>query len=136
MDPSTRGHMVRRLPTAFRAKLYFEYQSKFQIPGRDFRKMMEETRDDDPERIRKREGGPFEQRIAKDEEGGGLREEVRQVIEKTIKWPAFMQGIKGVMTAGFGRSWRYASEKRAKGRKGKESQALKEAGTKRDGKGG
>jgi mitochondrial translocator assembly and maintenance protein 41 len=121
MDPSTRGHMVRRLPTAFRQKLYFEYQSKFQIPGREFKKMMEETKDDDPERIRKREGGPFEQRIASDEEGGGLREEVKQVIEKTIKWPAFMQGLKGVVSAGFGRSWKYAREKRAKGRQGKQA---------------
>ena len=116
MHPSTRGHMVRRLPTAFREKLYFEYRSKFQIVGREFKKMMEETKDDDHERIRKREGGPFEQRIARDEEGGGLREEVRQVIEKTIKWPSFTQSLKGVLTAGVGRSVRYAREKRAKGK--------------------
>jgi mitochondrial translocator assembly and maintenance protein 41 len=116
MEPETRGHMVRRLPSAFREKLYFEYRSKFQINGREFKKMLEETKDDDPERIRKREGGPFEQKIARDEEGGGLKEEVRQVIQKTIKWPSFTQSLKGVLTAGVARSYRYASEKRAKGK--------------------
>ncbi|KIV94769.1 hypothetical protein PV10_02501 [Exophiala mesophila] len=114
MDPVTRGHMVRRLPSAFRAKLYFEYQSKFQIPRGEFNELMEKTKDEDPERIRRREGGPFERRIAEDTEGGGLREEVRQVIEKTIRWPSFTQSLKGVVTAGLGRSWRYASEKRSK----------------------
>jgi mitochondrial translocator assembly and maintenance protein 41 len=116
MHPSTRGHMVRRLPSAFRSKLYFEYQSKFRINRREFRKMMEETKDDDAESIRRREGGPFEQRIAADEEGGGLREEVRQVITKTIQWPATTQSLKGIVTSGFGRSWRYMREKREKGR--------------------
>ncbi|RMZ92210.1 hypothetical protein DV736_g512, partial [Chaetothyriales sp. CBS 134916] len=125
MDPRTRGHMVRRLPSAFREKLYFEYQAKFRIPRRDFNKMMEETRDDDPERIRKREGGPFEQRIAEDEEGGGLGEEVRQVIKKTIQWPATTQSLKSVLTAGLAKSWRYAKEKRAKAKAG--AAAVKDA---------
>lgn len=114
MDPVTRGHMVRRLPNAFREKLYFEYQSKFQIPRGEFMKLMEKTKDEDPDRIRRREGGPFEQRIAKDTEGGGLREEVRQVIVKTIRWPSLTQSIKSAITAGVGKSWRYAREKRQK----------------------
>ncbi|KAK5064858.1 hypothetical protein LTR84_000692 [Exophiala bonariae] len=114
MDPVTRGHMVRRLPNAFREKLYFEYQSKFRIPRGEFNKLMETTKDEDPDRIRRREGGPFEQRIAKDIEGGGLREEVRQVIVKTIRWPSVSQSIKSAITAGVGRSWRYAREKRQK----------------------
>ncbi|KIX03406.1 uncharacterized protein Z518_06958 [Rhinocladiella mackenziei CBS 650.93] len=118
MDPVTRGHMVRRLPNAFRQKLYFEYQSKFKIPRGEFMKMLEKTKDEDPERIRKREGGPFEQRIARDTEGGGLREEVRQVIESTIRWPSFIQSLKGPITAGISRSWRYAMEKRQKAKKG------------------
>lgn len=118
MDPVTRGHMVRRLPSAFRQKLYFEYQSKFNIPRGEFQQMLEHTKDEDPERIRKREGGPFEQRIASDTEGGGLREEVRQVIESTIRWPSFTQSLKGPITAGFARSWRYMKEKREKAKKG------------------
>lgn len=114
MDPVTRGHMVRRLPNAFREKLYFEYQSKFEIPRGEFMKLMEKTKDEDPDRIRRREGGPFEQRIARDTEGGGLREEVRQVIVKTIRWPSLTQSIKSAITAGVGKSWRYAREKRQK----------------------
>ena len=112
MDPVKRGNMVRRLPKAFREKLYFEYQAKFSIPRGEFNKMLEASSDDDKERIKRREGGEFEQRIAKDTEG--IKTEVRQVIEKTIRWPSFTQSIKSIMTAGVAKSWRYASEKRAK----------------------
>ena len=118
MDPTPRGHMVRRLPDAFRKKLYFEYQSKFQIPRKEFDEMMEKTRDEDPDRIRKREGGPFEQRIAEDVKDGGLQKEVEDVISKTVKWPSFTQSLKSVFTAGTAKSWRYASEKRAKAKAG------------------
>lgn len=119
MEPGTRGHMVRRLPTAFRDLLYFEYQAKFRINRRDFRKMIEETREEDLERIRMKEGGAFEQRIAKDEEGGGLREEVKQAIEKTVRWPAFTQSIKSGLTSGVRRTLRYMWEKRQKAVQGK-----------------
>ncbi|KAJ9652952.1 Mitochondrial translocator assembly and maintenance protein 41 [Neophaeococcomyces mojaviensis] len=118
MDPVTRGHMVRRLPEAFRKKLYFEYQSKFKIPRREFNEMMEKVKDEDPERIRRREGGPFEQRIARDIDDGGLKTEVEQVIEKTIRWPSFSQSVKSVFTAGAKKSWRYVGEKRAKAKAG------------------
>lgn len=125
MDPITRGHMVRRLPNKFRQKLYFEYQAKFKIPRGEFNKMLEQTKDEDPDRIRKREGGPFERRIAEDQEDGGLRKEVQQVIEQTIRWPSFTQSLKGVLTAGIRRSWRYAMEKRQKGKAGKAEEANK-----------
>ena len=114
MHPATRGNMVRRLPKSFREKLYFEYQAKFKIPRGEFNEMLERAKDEDPERITRREGGPFEQRIANDTDG--LKTEVKQVIEKTIRWPAVTQSVKGVLTAGVARSWRYASEKRAKNR--------------------
>lgn len=114
MDPVKRGNMVRRLPKAFREKLYFEYQAKFAIPRGEFNKMLEASSDDDKERIKRREGGEFEQRIAKDTEG--IKTEVRQVIEKTVRWPSFTQSIKGIVTAGVAKGWRYASEKRAKNR--------------------
>ena len=116
MDPVKRGNMVRRLPKAFREKLYFEYQSKFHIPRGEFNVMLEQAKDDDPERIRRREGGPFEQRIAKDTEG--IRTEVKQVIEKTIRWPSIVESLKGIVTAGVSKSWRYAKEKREKHRAG------------------
>lgn len=110
MDPIKRGNMVRRLPKKFREKLYFEYQAKFQIPRGEFNKMLEETKDDETsDGFKRQQGGVFEQRIAKDTEG--IQTEVRQVIEKTIRWPSIMQTVKGMVTAGLGRSWRYAGEK-------------------------
>ena len=112
MDPVRRGNMVRRLPSRFREKLYFEYQSKFGIPRGEFQEYLKKTADNEPDRIRKRQGGEFEQRIAKDTDG--LKTEVRQVIEKTIRWPSLTQSAKGLVTGGIRRSWRYMSEKRAK----------------------
>src|SRR2546423_10620065 len=114
MDPVKRGNMVRRLPKSFREKLYFEYQAKFKIPRGEFNKMLEATSDDDKERIKRREGGEFDQRIAKDTDG--LKTEVRQVIGKTIRWPSWGQSMKGIVTAGIAKSWRYARDKRAKNR--------------------
>jgi mitochondrial translocator assembly and maintenance protein 41 len=113
MNPVKRGNMVRRLPKNFREKLYFEYQAKFQIPRGEFNKMLEETKDDeDSSGFKRQQGGLFEQRIAKDTKG--IQTEVRQVIEKTIRWPSIVQTVKGIVTAGFVRSWRYAREKREK----------------------
>lgn len=111
MDPVKRGNMVRRLPKAFREKLYFQYQARYQIPRAEFLKMMEQTSDEDPERIHRRQGGPFEQRIAADDH---LKQELQQTITKTIRWPSTVQSVKGLFTAGFGRTWRYLREKREK----------------------
>ena len=113
MDPIKRGNMMRRLPKKFREKLYFEYQAKFNIPRGDFNKMLEQTKDDkNSSGFKRQQGGVFEQRIAKDTEG--IQTEVRQVIEKTIRWPSVIQTVKGIVTAGLGRSWRYGREKREK----------------------
>lgn len=113
MDPVKRGNMVRRLPKKFREKLYFEYQAKFQIPRGEFEKMLEHAKDDEGSTgFKRQQGGLFEQRIGKDTEG--IQTEVRQVIEKTIRWPSVVQSVKGIFTAGLRRSWRYAREKREK----------------------
>jgi translocator assembly and maintenance protein 41 len=111
MDPVKRGNMVRRLPQAFRDKLYFQFQSRFKIPGAEFNKMMEEAADEDPERFHRRQGGKFEQRIAADDH---LVEEVSNAIKKTIYWPTAVQSAKGLLTSGFGRTMRYLKEKRQK----------------------
>ncbi|KAJ1333052.1 mitochondrial translocator assembly and maintenance protein 41 [Microdochium nivale] len=120
MEPFKRGNMVRRLPKAFRSKVYFEYQKKFQIPQLEFNKMMEESINEDTRSFKKQQGGGFEQRVAQDtpEE---LRNNIRGVIKKTIGWPSTSQSIKGVLTAGIGRSTKYMSEKMAKHRKSSES---------------
>ncbi|KAH8597176.1 mitochondrial matrix Mmp37-domain-containing protein [Bisporella sp. PMI_857] len=113
MDPIKRGNMVRRLPKAFRSKLYFQYQSKYQIPQLEFNKMMENSADEQGNKIRRREGGEFERRIAS-EPPEDLGNVVRGVIKKTIAWPSASQSVKGLVTAGFAKSWRYANEKRDK----------------------
>ena len=121
MDPTKRGNMVRRLPKAFREKLYFRYQSKFQIPQVEFDKMMEESKDEDANRIMRRQGGPFHQRIASDTDG--LRKEVSAAIKKTISWSSTSQSLKAILTAGIARSWRYLREKQQKYKQGVKSTA-------------
>lgn len=118
MDPRKRGNMVRRLPKSFRSKLYSQYQSKFQIPQIEFNKMLDETNDTDPTRVRKQQGGAFEQRIAGGEQQA-LTKEVSAALQRTIKWPSYSQSLKGPVTAGISKTWRYLSEKWQKNREGK-----------------
>ncbi|KAL9122851.1 MAG: hypothetical protein Q9187_000587 [Circinaria calcarea] len=118
MDPQKRGNMVRRLPKSFREKLYFQYQSKYQIPRLEFNKMLEDTNDEDPTRVKRRQGGPFERRIA-GEDYQELKKEVSVVIKKTIGWPSVSQSLKGIVTGGLVRTWRYLKEKGEKYREGR-----------------
>ncbi|KAM7219020.1 Mitochondrial matrix Mmp37 domain containing protein [Rhypophila decipiens] len=118
MDPIKRGNMVRRLPKAFRSRLYFQYQKKFAIPQLEFNKMMEESQNEDTVAFKRREGGGFEQRIAQDSPEE-LRQYIRTVIKQTIGWPATTQSLKGPLTSGLRKSWRYLMEKFAKYRQGK-----------------
>ena len=124
MDPVKRGNMVRRLPKNFREKLYFQYQSKYQIPRLEFNKMMDQANDEDPSRIKRKQGGPFEQKIAGDEQAS-LNKEVSAAIAKVIKWPSWSQSTKGPVTAGFRNAWRYSMEKWGKYREGQKQGALK-----------
>ena len=124
MDPTKRGNMVRRLPKNFREKLYFQYQSKYRIPQLEFNKMMDQANDEDPSRFKRKQGGPFEQRIA-DEEQVSLNKEVSAAITKIIKWPSWSQSTKGLVTAGFRKSWRYSMEKWEKYREGQKRRSQK-----------
>ncbi|KAL8775596.1 MAG: hypothetical protein Q9209_000092 [Squamulea sp. 1 TL-2023] len=117
MDPKKRGNMVRRLPRSFRSKLYFRYQSKFQIPQLEFDKMLEESNDQDPTRVKKQQGGVFDQRVANDRQED-LIVEVKKAIKSTVQWPSVVQSLKSVLTTGVVRSIRYAREKMAKYRDG------------------
>ena len=118
MDPRKRGNMVRRLPKAFRSKLYFQYQSKFQIPRAELNKMMEEQNDTDPTRVKRQQGGDFEQRIAGDDQQS-LRKNVSAALTKTIKWPSTSQSLKAILTSGVAKSWRYLREKWEKNKQGR-----------------
>lgn len=117
MDPIKRGNMVRRLPTKFRSRLYFQYQQKFAMPRDEFTKMMEATSDDDGTAIKRRQGGEFEKRIVTDDPQQ-LQEIVRRVIKQTVNWPSTTQSIKGLLMGGWARTFRYLGEKVSKWRKG------------------
>ena len=117
MDPVRRGNMVRRLPKAFRQKLYFRYQARFGIPRAEFDRMLEESKIADPSVSRRLEGGPFEQRVASDPH---LKEEVQKAISDTIRWPSTVQSIKAPFTAGLAKSWRYVREKNEKYRESRD----------------
>ena len=103
MDPSVRGSIIRSLPSAFRAKLYFGYREKYST---DFDAHSSSSRG--LERFPHR---TLDVHIAGDT---GLRQQVEQAIRKTVRWPSFTQSIKSAVTAGIARSWRYAREKRRK----------------------
>lgn len=118
MDPVKRGNMVRRLPKNFREKLYFRYQAKYQIPQLEFNKMIEQSNDEDPARVKRKQGGPFERRVA-GEEQSSLNREVSAAITQIIKYPSYSQSLKSGLTAGLRRSWRYLVEKWGKYREGK-----------------
>ena len=122
MDPVKRGNMVRRLPKSFREKLFLKYQSNYQNPQIEYNKMLENSNDSDPTRVRRKQGGEFEQRVAGDEHGA-LNKEVKTAIRRTIKWPSVSQSIKGLVTSGLGNSWRYLNEKFEKNRQGNSKKA-------------
>ncbi|KAL9005689.1 MAG: hypothetical protein Q9188_001548 [Gyalolechia gomerana] len=132
MDPKRRGNMVRRLPRSFRSKLYFRYQSKFQIPQLDFDRMLEESNDQDPTRVKRQQGSVFDQRIAGDRQSD-LRKEVKRAIKSTVQWPSATQSLKGIITTGFVRSVRYVREKLAKHRKGQEREQSASGSAKKKG---
>ncbi len=117
MDPQKRGNMVRRLPKNFREKLYFQYQSKYQIPQLEFNKMMESSNDEDTSQVKRKQGGVFDRRIAADDPAS-LNKEVSEVLTNIIKWPSYSQSIKSGVTAGLGRTSRYLSDKWEKNREG------------------
>lgn len=124
MDPVRRGNMVRRLPKKFRQKLYFQYHKKFGMPSSEFNEVISKSLDEDATSFRRRQGGEFEQRIGKQDDLSNI---VGRCIRNTISWPSTSQSIKGIFTAGLGRSWKYYSEKRNKSRDGKSQAADKSA---------
>ncbi|KAL3965541.1 hypothetical protein ACCO45_002545 [Purpureocillium lilacinum] len=124
MDPVKRGNMVRRLPRSFRSRLYFQYQKKFHMPREEFNRMMEASSDDSGS-IKRRQGGEFEQRIARDDPED-LQHIVRQVIKQTVNWPSTTQSIKGLLMGGWGRTLRYLAEKYAKWKKGRKDAEAKQ----------
>ena len=121
MDPTKRGNMVRRLPKTFRSRLYFQYQKKLGLPREEYTRMLKASSDDDEGAtgVKRRLGGEFERRIAADDTAQ-LQETVRRVIKQTVNWPSTTQSLKGLLTGGWARTFRYLGEKYSKWQKGRQ----------------
>ncbi|KAF1952421.1 mitochondrial import protein-like protein mmp37 [Byssothecium circinans] len=114
MSTERRANMVRRLPKSFREKVYFLYQRKFGIPGREYQEMLEASKDEDAKGgLKKPVGNDFDRRIAAEND---LPEMVTKAINQTVYWPSTVQSVKGILTAGPFRAWKYLQEKREKGK--------------------
>lgn len=114
MGVERRANMIRRLPKSFREKVYFLYQRKYAIPGREFQEMLDATKDEDSKGgIKKQVGGDFDRRIAAEKD---IPEKITKAINQTVKWPSTVQSAKGIVSAGPFRAWKYLQEKREKGK--------------------
>lgn len=107
--------MVARLPGSFKAKLYRHYQRKFRIT-------LSEVQSGNAY------GGDFERRVAEDE---GLGVEVKKSIRETVGWISFVQTVKGLFTAGMGRSIKYVFAKVGKWWTGKTSSSSSSSSSER-----
>jgi len=94
-SPTRRANMVARLPSSFKSILYRHYARKFNVP-------LGQLQSGDAF------GGEFEMKVAADE---GLRAEVKRSIRETVGWVSFVQTVKGLLTAGVGRSIKYVFAK-------------------------
>lgn len=114
MDPERRANMIRRLPKRFRENVYFQYRGKWGISGREFQQMLEASKDESHSGILKKQvAGEFDKRISKEKD---IPQMITKAINQTVRWPATIQSMKGVLSAGPVRAWRYLQEKREKGR--------------------
>jgi translocator assembly and maintenance protein 41 len=114
MNPERRANMVRRLPKTFREKIYFLYRGKFGISGSEYKEMLEAAKDEDAKGgVKKQVGSDFDKRIAAETD---LPQMVTKAVNQTVKWPSTVQSMKGPLTAGPQRAWRYLKEKREKGK--------------------
>jgi mitochondrial translocator assembly and maintenance protein 41 len=87
--------MVARLPSGFKSILYRHYQRRFAI-------QLSEVESGSAF------GGEFEMKVAADE---GLGVEMKKSIRETVGWVSFVQTVKGLFTAGIGRSIKYVFAK-------------------------
>ena len=112
LDPTKRGNMVRRLPKSFRSRLYRLYRDEFKLPPSEFSALVGGIKDDE-DAFSRRFGSDFDRRIATNED---IVESVKKVVKRTVTRPTVTQSLKGILTVGPIRSFRYVMEKRAKGK--------------------
>ena len=113
LDPTKRGNMVRRLPQSFRNKLYNNYRGVFKLPASEFNHLVAGIKNDE-DAFSRRSGSEFDRRIGTDK---GIATAIKKVVMDTVTWPTVTQSLKGILSIGPARSWRYLREKRAKGQR-------------------
>lgn len=111
MSPDKRGNMVRRLPKTFRGRLYRNYRALYEGNSVDFEAMLDNTGAEDPLSVKF--ATDFDRRIANQ---SNMREKVADTVKATVRWPTVTQSVKGMLTAGPTKGWKYFSDKRRKGR--------------------
>jgi mitochondrial translocator assembly and maintenance protein 41 len=108
-SPHRRANMVARLPSGFKSIVYKHYQRKFKI-------QLGQVESGDAF------GGDFEMKVAADE---GLGGEMKRSIRETVGWVSFVQTVKGLFSAGVGRSVKYVVAKIGKWWSGKAGSTTK-----------
>ncbi|QSL65227.1 hypothetical protein MERGE_002536 [Pneumocystis wakefieldiae] len=96
-DPTSRANMIQQLPKKFKNRLYYAYSQKPKYKEIYNKNKLHENHDNS-----------FEEMIVKDTH---FHNEITKVIETTVCWPSVSQSLKGILTGGINKSWRYLNEK-------------------------
>ncbi|CAN6606901.1 phosphatidate cytidylyltransferase, mitochondrial [Trichomonascus vanleenenianus] len=123
MDPVKRGNMVVRLPVKFKSRLYGRYASAVGDGKTPIDSHQQQAKEKDVEKHTSENPlfcTEFDQRIAADK---ALPDQMSHAIRQTVAWPSLTQSMKGILTAGVGRSIRYSAEKLKKYYSGKNNLA-------------
>ena len=81
------------------------------MPEKEFEGLVDDAKEDST--FTSRTGSDFDKKVATSDNISNM---VGDVVKKTTTWPTVTQSFKGILTAGPTKAFRYAMEKRAKGR--------------------
>ncbi|EJC98151.1 Mmp37-domain-containing protein [Fomitiporia mediterranea MF3/22] len=98
VSPQTRASHIKKLPATLRSKLVERYAARADIPSREA------------------DESAFWLKVAGDKD---LERVLRTEMRSIVRYPAFVQTAKGVVSAGLGKSIRYSGEKVGKWWRGK-----------------
>ncbi|EMR11035.1 hypothetical protein PNEG_00632 [Pneumocystis murina B123] len=96
-NPTSRANMIQQLPKKFKDRLYYAYNQKPKYKEISHKNKLHENHDNS-----------FEEMIVKD---AHFHNEITKAIETTVRWPSISQSLKGILTGGINKSWRYLTEK-------------------------
>ncbi|KTW28952.1 hypothetical protein T552_01582 [Pneumocystis carinii B80] len=96
-NPTSRANMIQQLPKKFKDRLYYAYSQKPKYKEISHKNNLHENHDNS-----------FEEMIVKDTH---FHNEITKVIKRTVSWPSISQSLKGILTGGINKSWKYLTEK-------------------------